>query len=72
MKAFFADDNKALRLAAIDLAATYVAPDSEEAKALRSMLLDPDEAYRAAAAVSLLNIYTNASAPQGDKKKPGK
>lgn len=72
VKAFFADDNRALRLAAIDLAATYVSPDSEETKALRSMLLDPDEAYRAAAAVSLLNIYTNASSPKADKKKTAK
>ena len=69
VKAFFADENRDLRLAAIDLAATYVAPASEETKALRSMLLDPDEAYRAAAAVSLLNIYTKGAAPKVKKKK---
>ncbi len=72
VKAFFADENRDLRLAAIDLAATYVNPDSEETKALRSMLLDPDEAYRAAAAVSLLNIYTKGPAPKVKKKKSKK
>ncbi len=72
VKAFFADENRDLRLAAIDLAATYVTPDSEETKALRGMLLDPDEAYRAAAAVSLLNIYTKGTAPKAKKKSKKK
>jgi HEAT repeat protein len=67
IKAFFKDENRNLRLAAIDLAATFALPDSEETKALRGMLLDPDEAYRAAAAVSLLNIYTRTPTPKKGK-----
>ncbi|MBM4353461.1 MAG: HEAT repeat domain-containing protein [Deltaproteobacteria bacterium] len=57
VSAFFKDDNRDLRLAAIRLAAKYAKADSPAVATLRGMLMDPDEAYRVASAVTLMDIF---------------
>lgn len=57
LQAFFTDENRELRLASIKLASQYSKPGGASVEKLRGMLLDPDETYRVAAAVALVNIY---------------
>ena len=61
LNAFLKDDNRELRLAAIDLMSSLATKESEEVKALRGMLLDPDETFRVAAGVALLNIFLGSA-----------
>jgi HEAT repeat protein len=57
LKAFFKDENRELRLTSIDLASRQLKKESAEVATLRSMLLDPDESFRVAAGVALVNIH---------------
>jgi len=57
LSAFFKDSNKELRLAAIRLAAARAVPESPAVEQLRGMLMDPDESFRVASAVALLDIF---------------
>jgi len=57
LKAFFKDENRGLRLASFRLVSKYARPGAAVVEPLRGMLLDPDETYRVAAAVALVNIY---------------
>lgn len=57
LKAFFKDENRELRLTAIDLASRQLKKESPEIATLRSMLLDPDESFRVAAGVALVNVH---------------
>jgi HEAT repeat protein len=73
LASFFKDSNRLLRLAAVRLAATVAKPGDPAVEELRNMLMDPDETFRVAAAVSVMDIYLRAQPqPAAPGKAPAK